>query len=350
MYIDNKAYTDDIEAIINRNLPWNQLESKSVLITGASGLIGTCIIDAIQLLNKRKKLNISIFALARNRLNLEERFHDYIGEDGFYVITADVNKTIQLSEKIDYIIHAASNTHPRAYATDPIGSIMTNIVGLNNLLQYANCIKTKRVVFLSSVEIYGRAHAQNDIFDENYCGYIDSNTLRAGYPEGKRAGEALCQAYREKYGMDIVIPRLSRIYGPSVKNDDTKAMSQFISDAVAGKDIVLKSEGLQRFSYTYVSDAVAGIFTVLLKGEDGEAYNIANLDENYSLKEISLFLSSIANTNVIYDLPNQTEKKGFSKSMVAIMNANKLKKLGWTNKYTLQDGLKRTVNILKQLK
>ena len=144
--------------------------------------------------------------------------------------------------KIDYVIHAASNTHPVAYASDPIGTITANVFGTQYLLDYAKEADCKRFVFLSSVEIYGENRGDTDKFTEDYLGYIDCNTMRAGYPESKRTGEALCQAYRKQMEMDVVIPRLSRVYGPTMLMSDTKALSQFILKSVKQEDIVLKSE------------------------------------------------------------------------------------------------------------
>jgi nucleoside-diphosphate-sugar epimerase len=168
-----------------------------------------------------------------------------------------------------YILHLASNTHPMQYATDPVGTIMTNVNGLKNMLDLAAKGGARRFAFASSNEIYGENRGDAELFDERYCGYIDSNSLRAGYPESKRCGEALCQAYRAQFGIDIVIPRFTRTFGPTMLPTDSKAVSQFIKKGVAGEDVVLKSDGTQHYSFTYVADAVLGLLTVLLLGEDG---------------------------------------------------------------------------------
>ena len=156
-----------------------------------------------------------------------------------------------------------------AYASDPVGTVATNIIGTNNLLKFAAETGCERFVFLSSVEIYGENRGDTEYFTEDYLGYIDCNTLRAGYPESKRCGEALCQAYIRKENMDIVIPRLARSYGPTMLRSDTKAISQFIGNGVRKENIVLKSAGTQLYSYTYVSDAVSGVLYCLLRGECG---------------------------------------------------------------------------------
>ena len=350
MYIEHKIYADDIKRVANLPLPWEKLQEKSVLITGASGLIGTFLVDVLMHKNELDNLKAKIFAVGRNESRAKERFADYWQDENFSFVAADINAPLNFDFTADYIIHAASNTHPKLYATDPVGSLMTNITGTYNLLEYAQKAKTKRFVFVSSVEIYGQALNATDKFDEKYCGYIDCNDFRAAYPEGKRAGEALCNAYIGKYGMDIVIPRLSRVYGATMRLDDSKAMSQFIMNGVRGEDIVLKSKGEQRFSYCYVADAVAGIFYAWLKGECGEAYNVADTNGAIPLKEITQNIAEFVGRKVIFDLPNETEAVGFSKVSVGVMNTEKLQKIGWCTADDVLSGTKKTIEILLRKK
>ena len=347
MFLKNEIYENEIADIANYSIDWKRISGKSILITGASGLLGTGIIDTAMFRNKVYNDNIQIYAVSRDKNKAEERFGDYWAQRLFHFVQADVNQPLDVDADIDYIIHAASNTHPQLYARDPIGSLMTNIEGTKNVLEFGRRKNVKRVLFLSSVEIYGNALKENDIFDEKYCGYLDCNTLRAGYPEGKRAGEALCQAYREKYGMDIVIPRLSRVYGPTMRMDDSKALSQFILNAVNGEDIVLKSEGKQRFSYVYAADAVRALFLILFDGVDGAAYNIADTHETLQLREIAKILAEISDRQVVFDLPNEVEKKGFSRAQTAVLATDKIQKLGWKAQYDMENGLKRTVEIMR---
>ena len=246
------------------------------------------------------------------------------------------------------MIHLASNTHPVAYATQPVSTIMTNITGLGNMLEYACNCGASRFAFASSNEIYGENRGDVELFDEKYCGYIDSNTLRAGYPESKRCGEALCQAYARQYGIDVVIPRFTRSFGPTLLESDTKALSQFLRNAVHHEDIVLKSEGRQYYSYTYVADAVSGLLYVLLLGASGEAYNIADESGDITLRDLASELASIAGTKVVFDLPDATEAAGFSKATKARLSSSKLKKLGWTCRFPLRTGLEHTVLSLQE--
>ncbi|ADB47135.1 NAD-dependent epimerase/dehydratase family protein [Acidaminococcus fermentans DSM 20731] len=347
MYLKSLLYQQDLHNISKVNLPWNKLHNSSLMITGASGLIGTMLIDVLMMKNEQEQLNCKIYATGRNIQKAQERFGDYWDRPYFHFVTMDVNYPIRIEHEVDFIIHAASNTHPRLYASDPVGSLMTNLEGTYNLLEYGRTHKMKRMLFLSSVEIYGQALKTEDVFDEKYCGYIDCNAVRACYPEGKRAGEALCNAYISKYNLDIVIPRLSRVYGPTMRLDDSKAMSQFLMNGVRGEDIVLKSEGLQKFSYCYVGDVVQGLLYCLLKGKCGEAYNIADVKCNMLLKDITQYIASLNGCKVVFDLPDVTEQKGFSKVTVGVMDSTKLQKLGWKPFDDLKSGIKKTIKILQ---
>lgn len=349
--IDNELYYDDVKYVANLELPWEKIADSTVMITGASGLIGSALIDSIMYRNLHNDMNCTILAIGRNVEKAKHRFSGYWDDHCFKFIVHDINLPLDdiFPNKIDYIIHLASNTHPVAYATDPIGTVTANIIGTNNLLEYAVNHKTRRFMFASSNEIYGENRGDVEFFDEHYCGYIDSNTLRAGYPESKRCGEALCQAYLKQRNLDVVIPRLTRSYGPTMLMSDTKAISQFIKKGIEGEDIVLKSEGTQYYSYTYMLDAVAGLLTVLLKGDSGNAYNIADESGDIMLKDLASIIAGYADRKVVFELPDDVEKAGYSTATKARLDGNKIRKLGWKPRYNIRDGIIRTIEILKNM-
>ena len=285
--------------------------------------------------------------MGRSLERLKSRFSMYLDSNLFHMIEADVTQPISLDDKVDYIFHGASNTHPRAYATDPIGTIMTNLMGTQQVLDFAVNTNPKRIAFLSSVEIFGENRGDVDKFTEDYCGYIDCNTLRAGYPEGKRASESLCQAYIAKHDLDIVIPRICRTFGPTMLLNDSKASSQFILNAVNNEDIVLKSEGNQFFSYAYVGDVVYSLLYLLVNGKNGEAYNIAVPEFDLHLKDLAQELASLNQKKVIFDLPDEEERKGFSKASQAILASKKISTLGWNSIFELEEALKNTIEIIR---
>ncbi len=347
--LQNKEYQADIEYLLSLPLPWEKLKNSSILISGASGLVGSCLVDALMARNQRLGMGCKVYALGRNAERAKERFEAYWNDELFSFISADINRPFKIEgiEEIGYVLHLASNTHPVAYATDPIGTVTTNIIGTNTMLECATVHKAKRFAFASSNEIYGENRGDSELFDERYCGYIDCNTMRAGYPESKRCGEALCQAYNKQADLDVVIPRLTRSYGPTMLLSDTKAISQFIRKGIAGEDIVLKSAGEQYYSYTYVADAVSGLLTVLLCGQRGEAYNIADEKSDVKLKDLAGIIAEKSGKKVVFELPDAVEKSGYSTATKARLDGAKLRALGWSAKYDIACGLEKTLRILK---
>lgn len=348
MYIDNPIYLNDIEKIAQLDIDWGLLKHSSILITGATGMIGTVLVDTFMKRNVMCDDEIHIYAMGRSYHRAQERFGTYLNSPLFTFITRDINAEGHFDYKVDYLFHCASNTHPRLYAEDPVGTIMTNVIGTDHVLQIARESNAKRVVFLSSVEIYGENRGDVKHFDETYCGYIDCNTMRAGYPEGKRTGEALCQAYREKFGLDIVIPRICRVFGPTMLESDSKALAQFIKNAVRKEDIVLKSEGNQYFSYCYVCDVAAALLYIVCKGANGAAYNVSDKGSDIRLKDLAKMLADIAGTKVVFRLPDTVESQGFSKMSISLLENKNLLNLGWKPFDSLRSNLQKTVTLYRE--
>lgn len=350
-YYQNELIIEDLKFVMDLKLPWHKLRSKTVMLSGATGLIGSFFIDVILEKNITNNLNCTIYALGRNNQRAADRFSKHADDPHLIFVPYDINNPLQINcvETIDYVLHLASNTHPMLYATDPIGTITTNIIGLQNMLEFAVEHNASRFLFASSNEIYGENKGDVEFFDENYCGYINCNTLRAGYPESKRCGEALCQAYKAQKDLDVVIARITRSYGPTMSMSDTKAVSQFIKKCISGENIVLKSEGNQYYSYTYMADSVSGMLHILLNGENGEVYNIADESGDIRLKDLATNIASINNKKVVYEFPDEIETTGYSKATKARLDGTKLRKLGWIPKYDIKSGIERTVLILKSI-
>lgn len=347
---ENPLYREDLEAVGRLPLPWDELTGRTIVITGGSGLIGSALIDTLIWRNRFYGQRCEIVAIGRNVNYARERFAYCLDDDGFQYLTHDVIESFSDFEtrEDDYVLHLASNTHPLAYAGDPVGTITTNVLGLKNMLDYSCSTHAKRFVFASSNEIYGENRGDTEFFDESYCGYIDCNTLRAGYPESKRCGEALCQAYMEQNGIDVVIPRFTRSYGPTMLLTDSKAISQFIKYGLSGNDIVLKSAGSQFYSYTYVMDTISGLLTIMLKGESGNAYNIADESSDITLRELAQLIADCSGVRVVYDTPDEKEKKGYSTATKARLSGGKLNEIGWRPRYDIRSGISRTIDIMKE--
>lgn len=336
-------YKEDIQNVIN-SIDVKVFEKKKILITGATGLIGTFLIDVLMFLKVDKGVDIEIFALSRSKNRALKRLGEYFDDEMFHFLEQDIKDELP-DIQLDYIIHGASNAHPLSYASDPVGTIMTNINGTLNVLSKARDCGAQ-VVFLSTVEIYGENKEDIKLFSENDTGFLNLNTARSCYPESKRTSEALCQSFYVQYGVRVKILRLCRIFGPTMIEADSKASAQFLKNAKKGENIILKSEGNQYFSYCYVADAVSAILYVMDKGRDCFPYNLANVDCNIHLKDFAELVAKTCGRQVGFDLPTDAEKEGFSGSTVALLNNNRLLHLGWKPYYKIEDAILRTIKIL----
>ena len=328
---------------------------KRVLITGGTGMVGSFISDILLYADEEMELNTGVTVTTRKREKAVKRYEGCPASDMLRIaewdaadIEARKELTLITDENFDYFIHCASTTHPKAYSTEPIATMTTNLFGAYALLEEAARTGVTRLAFLSSVEVYGENRTGEGDFAEKDMGYIDCNTLRAGYPEAKRAGEALCMAYAEEKGVDTVIPRLSRTYGPTLLDSDTKALSQFIKKALGREDIVLKSSGSQTYSYCFVADAASAVLYLLAKGRSDEAVNVLSPESDISLKALSEKLAGLAGTKVTYELPEDTEKKGYSTATRATLSGELLKERGFNARYTIDEGLSLTLKILEE--
>lgn len=350
--LNSMKYRHLLDAVCKNITDWSELEGKTFFVTGASGMIGSFLVDTIMYRNQQvsEERKIRVIAVSRSRKTAEERFCGWCGGNELTYISHDIVEPFGKELPVaDYYIHAASTTHPLAYVNEPINTVLSNIFGIYNVLELAARDLNSKSVFLSSVEVYGENRGDVERFAEDYCGYLNCNTLRAGYPEAKRASEALCQAYIKQKGLDAVIVRLPRVYGPSMRMTDSKAVAQFIKKGVFNEDIVLKSEGNQLYSYAHVADAVSAVLFVLVHGSVGEAYNVGDERSDITLKDLAKMIARYADTEVVFELPDEKERQGYSTATTAIMNSKKINELGWHARYDIATGLKNTMEILKEI-
>ena len=337
------TYQNDIHFTATLSLPWDKLAGSNILITGATGLIGSCLVEVLMAHPHR---NYNVFAMGRNLQRMESLFGHYSAEKGFYKVVGDVNEPLSLNQSFHYIIHAASGAAPLEFANYPVEVMKANFNGVANLMEYGLKHDLRRFLFISSGEVYGEGDGR--VFSEDYSGYVDCNSPRSCYPSSKRAAETLCASYAAEYNVDVVIARPCHIYGPHFTEHDNRVYAQFLGNALRGEDIVMKSTGEQFRSWCYVVDCVSALLHILLKGEKGQAYNIANANSNISIKQLAEIIATIGGMKVVMDIPSESERKGYNVVRRSVFDTSKLDNLGWKALNGAQQGFKKTFQFLKQ--
>ena len=308
-----------------------------ILITGANGLIASNIVDTLMYFNWRYDLNNQVWALCRNYEKAKKRFASYIDSSQFGIVAQDITQ-LDIADGCEYIIHAASNAHPLAYSTKPIETMETNLIGTMKVLEYACDKKVKQMVYVSTSEVYGEGH-QNSKLKEEEFGSVNTLNPRSCYAESKRCAETLCVCYAKMNDLDVKVVRPGYIYGAQITSENSRADAQFLRNAIERKNIIMKSLGQQRRSYCYVADAVSAILLVLFKGEKVAAYNIANKESEATIAEYAKALADARKIKVIFEVPDEVEKAGYSQVKNSLLDDSKLRDLGWTPHYDLKSGV-----------
>ncbi|MCM1154122.1 MAG: NAD-dependent epimerase/dehydratase family protein [Ruminococcus flavefaciens] len=345
MYLQNELYREDLRIALNTVVNSKELYHKRILITGATGLIGSFAADMLLYANRTEDAEIELYLLARDTKRLRERFISSLDEKRLHFIIQDVVAPLKLDVAVDYIIHAAGDGFPAAFREHPVETMTPALFGTYQLLQYASENALQKFLFLSSGEVYGKFSGIEHDFIESEYGYLNSMSVRSCYPMAKLCAETLGISFMDQYHVPVTIARLSHIYGACTSIHDNHATVQFLQDAVSGKDIILHSAGRQMRSYTYVADCVSAVFTVLLNGRDGEAYNIANAASRVTVADFAHILSQKASVDCIVKAPDAIEKKEHTPIEYAVLDSAKLEQLGWKGKYDIYKGIEKMFDI-----
>lgn len=338
--MNRTIYEADLRASLKGLEDW--LQGKKILITGATGTIGSFMAEALLL----PGMDVEVYAAGRSRERMRERFGALMDDARFHFVPFDSTVPATFDFDVDLIVYGAVSTHPMAYSTDPVGIMKANLVGTVSMLEYLRAHPGARLAFLSSGEVYGENPDLPEGFREMDHGWVDTMRPRSCYPESKRAAETLCAAYAAQYGVDARVARLCHVYGPTFPASNSRADAQFLRNALNGEDIVMKSDGSQVRSWCYVADAVRGILWLLRCGQPGEALNVSSRAV-HSIREYAETLCGIAGTRLRFDLPPAVERAGYTRVTRAVLNPEKLESLGWQSLYDLPTGLRHTFECLK---
>lgn len=341
----NDIVRADVSRIAESKLDWSAFEGKSILITGATGFIGSFLVRSLLEHAAVYDADIRVIAMVRSEEKGRKLFEELLPSGRLEFLIGDVTEVLGTDRKADYIVHCASNAAPDQYASDPVGTMKINFYGTMNLLDYARECKAQKFLYVSTIEVYGKTENLETISEEDF-GYISSSNLRSCYPESKKCCENLTICYGSQYSVPVTIGRLSYIYGAGMSRTDAKVCALFARKVASGEDIVLKSEGRQLRSYTYVSDAITGLLTVLASGENGQAYNIANPDSRITIADMAARYCELfpeKGSKVTFDLPDQKERNAFSFIANAVLDSRKLEALGWQGQVSLDEGLRYAV-------
>ncbi|MBR5657515.1 MAG: NAD-dependent epimerase/dehydratase family protein [Prevotella sp.] len=334
-------FLDDIQRIYDFPLPWEQLSGSNILVTGATGLIGSSLVDVLM---HHPQRDYQVYAAGRNEERAKNRFQDYQDDSSFHFLKYDVMESLTSEIPFHYIIHAASNGSPNFFANHPVEVMKANLFGVTNLIEYGMSHDMRRFLYVSSGEVYGEC--ADDVFSEKSSGYVDCANPRACYPSSKRAAETLCVSYAKEYGADVVVARPCHTYGPCFTESDNRAYAQFIRNVQQGQDIVLRSPGTQLRSWCYVVDCANALLHILMKGASSEAYNIADETSNLTIRQLAELIAKIGGRKVVMDIDENLMKTNNIISH-ALFDTSKLKALGWRPIADVEHNVRVTVEVQK---
>lgn len=338
------TYVEDLSKAQSSCPELFKLNGKKILITGATGLVCSVVVDFIMNYNEKNDAGITVYATSRDVERCKKRFDKYLSREDIVFVKYDALCNVEWDFDVDYIVCGAGLANPTMYARKPVETMFSNIKGLSNILDYGRKCGSQRVLFVSSSEIYGKKENNQPYRDDEY-GYVDLLNPRACYPMAKRACETLCAAYYSEYGVETVIARPGHIYGPTATEADTRASSQFFFDVKNGKNIVMKSAGAQLRSYCYAVDCASAIITILLSGVPGKAYNISNPDSVVTIAGLAQTIANKSGKKVVFENATEEEKKGYNLMDNSSLDSTSLLDLGWKGLFNVDDGVEHTLKI-----
>lgn len=340
----------DLYELLGSDLEFNKFKDTNFLITGATGLIGSLLIKSILFLNNEKDLNVKVYAVVRSLEKAKNIFGELYNNERLSFVTASLDKdSVDVKDEIDYIIHAAAITTSKILVEKPVEAMETAINGTKKMLEIAKRDKVRKMVYISSMEIYGKVNSSEKATELD-LGYVDLTNVRSGYPESKRMCELMCNAYASEYDVNVTSARLAQTFGAGILPNENRVFAQFAKSAIDDRDIVLHTEGISEGNYVYTMDAIEAILLLLLKGKNGEAYNVSNPNNHITIKGMAELVAQkfSKNSEVIIDIPKDSKKYGYAPDTHLWLDATKLELLGWSPKNSLTESYEKMIEWIQE--
>ncbi|MFV0343466.1 MAG: NAD-dependent epimerase/dehydratase family protein [Anaerocolumna sp.] len=343
---------DDIFPITQIDIPWERFKNKIVFITGANGFISYYLVVALMIRNDLYQDNIKVIGMVRNEAKAKAKFGQLANRSDLELFVGDVCEQFKIDEKVDFIIHAASQASAYYFENDPVGTIDANLTGTSNVLKLALEKNAESSLFISSLKVYGQVKDGSTKLVEENIGFVDQTNYKNCYAIGKRAAETLCASYSKQYNLSVKIARPSYIYGPSSLDDD-RVWAQFIANIVKNESILLKSSGAPYRSFCYVTDTAAALLTILLLGENAIPYNISAEHSDTTIRGFARTAVGVfpeRNLTLSFEKKEDEVEPDVTKFTVTpeILDGMKLTALGWNATIDLEEGIKRAVRIVEE--
>jgi len=340
----NFIVTQDLKEIVSEHLPWEKFFNSTVVVTGASGILPSYMVETFLYLNEIFDANIKVVGVFRNFEKALKRFSAYEGRRDLILIKHDVCRPFTFEGDVHYVIHAAGQASPKFYGKDPVGTLEGHALGTANFLKFAAEKNAKDFLYFSSCAVYGNPFEK--IIDEKFLSVVNPLNLRECYPLGKLAGENFCVAYNHQYGVPFKILRIAHTYGPMMPLNDGRVFADFVANILHNENISLNSDGSAERPLLYISDAVRAYFKILLEGKNAEAYNVVS-EEYITVLDLARLLVNLFPEKNLKVTFNKAIAEGYipaEKNNSAIrIDISKLKNLGWQQKYSIREGFTRTI-------